>query len=45
MRHFCTQQTTPDIVVNFFDADRLTGEDGAEVDLFAAEADASATRG
>jgi hypothetical protein len=32
----------PDIVMNFFDADRLNGEDGAEVDLFAAEADASA---
>ena len=28
--------------MNFFDADGLTGKDGAEVDLFAAETDASA---
>jgi hypothetical protein len=35
-------QQQPDIVMNFLDADRLAGEDGAEVDLFAAQTDASA---
>jgi len=28
--------------VNFFDANRLAGKDGAEVDLFAAQTDAAA---
>jgi len=32
----------PDVVVNFFDADRLTGKDGARVNLFVSQADAAA---
>jgi hypothetical protein len=30
--------------VNFFDADGLSGEDGAEVDFFPAQTDAATTR-
>jgi hypothetical protein len=33
----------PDVVVDFFDAGRLAGKDLAEIDLFLAETDASAT--
>ena len=32
----------PDVVVNFFDADGLTGEDRAEVDFLVAQTDAAA---
>ena len=32
----------PDFIANFLDPDILTGEDGAEIDLAAAEADAAA---
>jgi hypothetical protein len=32
----------PDVIVNFFDADRLAGKDRAEVNLFAPQTDASA---
>src|SRR6266566_7896390 len=32
----------PNIVVNFFNADRLAGEDGAEVNLFVPQANATA---
>ena len=31
----------PDVVVNFFDADGLTGEDRAEIDFFLAQTDAT----
>ena len=34
----------PNIVVNFFDADGLSGEDCAEVDFFLAETNAATTR-
>jgi hypothetical protein len=34
----------PDVVVNFLDADGLAGENCAEVNLFAAQTDAAATR-
>jgi hypothetical protein len=34
----------PDIVVHFLDADRLAGENGAEVDFFASQADAATVR-
>jgi len=32
----------PDVIVNFLDADRLAGKDGAEVNLFVAQAEAAA---
>jgi hypothetical protein len=33
----------PDVVVHFFDADRLPGKDRAEIDFFLAQTDAALT--
>ena len=38
------QRDQPDVVLHFFDADRLTGKDRAEIDFFLAETNAAAMR-